>query len=64
MLYYFGQNLAGFVSVLPVISAVEMLVPSDGSLVFAILAALWALAAASLTVLTYRSWTGAARDRK
>ena len=64
VLYYFGQNWAGFVSVLPCISAVELTVRSDKTAVMCILAAVWLAVAVLLTVLSYRNWTSAARDRQ
>ena len=65
VLYYFGQNWAGYISVMPVISASEYLAPTEGVNIYAILALCWLLLAVFLTLLAYRSWTSAkATSRK
>ena len=55
-LLYFGQEWAGYVSVLPSIAVTELLVTADKLNAKTILYFAWIAVAAVLTVLVYRTW--------
>lgn len=62
MLFYFGQEWAGLISVTSAISAVDVAARETGMLSRAVICAAWAALAVFLTVLVYKKRTGAARD--
>ena len=64
MLFYFGQEWAGFISVTSTISAVDVAARETGAAVRWALYAAWAALAVFLTVLVYKKRTGPARDMK
>ena len=54
VLLYFGSEWVGYISIIPGISAVDILVPSSRSAAFAVITAVLMAAAAVLTFLEYR----------
>lgn len=63
LLFYFGQEWAGFISVTSPISAIDVLARKKAAAWIALCAA-WLAAAVTLTALVYKKRTGAAGDQR
>ena len=55
-LLYFGQEWAGYLSILPSVAVTELLVSADTFSMKSVLPFAWIALAAALTVLVYRNW--------
>ena len=60
-LLYFGQEWAGYISVLPSVAVTELLVTAEKLNAKTVLFFVWIALAAVLTVLVYRSWVKSSR---